>query len=117
MPVTPADFRRIVFAFPGVLEEAGQGFATFTVAGRLFASLGEPDADNGLVMLTGHEQTILLRIEPTVFRAAPGVRGRAGGTIILLETIDEPTLASAIRAAWRNVAPRRLVALFDRSGR
>lgn len=117
MPVTPADFRRIVFAFPGVLEEAGQGFATFTVAGRPFATLGEPNAGSALVMLTGHEQTILLRIEPTVFRAAPGVRGRAGGTIILLETIDEPTLASAIRAAWRNVAPRRLVALFDRSGR
>ena len=48
--------------------------------------------------------------EPAMFAPVPGAWGGKGWTHVILAAADESALRSALTAAWRNVAPRRLVA-------
>jgi len=80
----------------------------FRVRGRIFATLGYPDQGWGMVKLTPEQQTSLVRAEPAVFVPAKGAWGRRGSTSVRLDTVDQLTLSSALVAAWRNVAPKRL---------
>jgi hypothetical protein len=78
------------------------------VRGKIFATLGYPDQGWGMVKLTPEQQTSLVRAEPAVFVPAKGAWGRRGSTMVRLDTVDRVTLSSALVAAWRNVAPKRL---------
>jgi hypothetical protein len=108
--VTPDAFRRLALACDGAVEGAHMGTADFRVHGKIFASLGSPDAGWGMVKLLPDEQRLLLETEPAAFKPAAGAWGRAGCTLVRLDAVDETTLHSAIVAAWRNIAtqkPRR----------
>ena len=52
MPLTVAGFRRVALSLPEVTEEAHMGHPDFRVRGRIFATLGAPDAEWGMVKLT-----------------------------------------------------------------
>jgi hypothetical protein len=43
--MTPAGFRRIATALTGAIESAHHGHPDFRVGGRIFATLGYPDAN------------------------------------------------------------------------
>jgi len=45
-------FRRAALALPGAIEGSHQGHADFRVGKRIFATLGYPDEDWGMVKLT-----------------------------------------------------------------
>ena len=102
----PARFRRIALALPGAVEGAHQGTADFRVGKRIYATLGYPDDDWGMVKLTSEQQSMLVEAEPKIFRPVPGGWGKQGYTNVLLAKADATTLQSALTMAWENVAPK-----------
>ena len=106
--MTADDFRQIALSLPEALESAHMDHPDFRVRGKIFATLGYPDQGWGMVKLTPEQQTSLVRAEPAVFVPAKGAWGRRGSTIVRLDTVDQVALSSALIAAWRNVAPKRL---------
>jgi hypothetical protein len=99
-------FRRIALGLPGVTEGAHQGHADFRAGKRIFATLGYPDQDWGMVKLTPEQQSVLVEAEPDIFRPVPGGWGRQGSTNVQLAAADEKTLKSALTLAWTNVTPK-----------
>jgi hypothetical protein len=102
-------FRLIALALPDAVEGTHQGHADFRVGKRVFATLGYPDDDWGMVKLTPEQQSALVEAEPEIFRPVPGGWGKHGSTNVRLAVADSTTLRSALSLAWRNVAPKSLV--------
>lgn len=101
-------FRRIALSFPEAEEGAHMGHADFRVGGKIFATLGYPEAGFGMVNLMPEQQDDFMRIAPEAFEPAAGAWGRSGSTIIRLAAVPEDTLEAALTAAWRKRVPKRL---------
>jgi hypothetical protein len=110
-------FRKAALALPDAIEGAHQGHADFRVGKRIFATLGHPDDSWGMVKLTVEQQTMLVQAEPEIFRPVPGGWGKGGSTNVRLSKADAKTLRSALSMAWRNVAPKSLIAPQKAKGR
>lgn len=110
--MTPDDFRRLALALPDAVESSHMGTVDFRV-GRIFATLGYPNANFGMVQLTREHQDVIVGVEPTVFRPVPGAWGLKGATLVVLAEADEPTLRGALEAAWRLKANKRQLAVLD----
>ena len=102
-------FRRVALGLPGVIEGSHQGHADFRVGKRIFATLGYPDDDWGMVKLDPEQQSILVEAEPDIFRPVPGGWGKQGNTNVRLARADQTTLLSALTQAWTNLAPKSLL--------
>ena len=107
--MTPADFRKLALNLPEVSESAHMNHPDFRVGGKIFATLGYPDKEHGMVVLPPDEQARLVRKQPKVFAAAKGAWGKRGSTTVRLELVDRATLKSALEIAWRNKAPKDLL--------
>jgi hypothetical protein len=107
--MTVADFRRIALNMPQASESAHMDHPDFRVGGKIFATLGYPDKDHGMVILPPEEQARLVRTHPKIFTPAKGAWGKRGSTSVRLEAVDEATLRNAIEIAWRKRAPKRLI--------
>lgn len=103
-----ADFRRIALSMPEALESEHMAHPDFRVGGKIFATLGYPDADHGMVVLPPEEQEKFVKSDSGAFAPAKGAWGRRGSTCVCLEAIDAPTLQRAMEIAWRQRAPKRL---------
>ena len=100
-------FRKIALGLPGAIEGSHQGHADFRAGKRIFATLGYPDANWGMVKLTPEQQTVLVAAEPDIFRPVPGGWGKHGSTNVRLAKADATTLKSALSQAWGNIAPKQ----------
>lgn len=107
--MTLDEFRELALQQPQAVEGAHVGHADFRVGGKIFASLGNPDENWAMVKLAPEDQVLRVEAEPTVFEPAPGTWGRGGSTRIRLAATDRLTAQSALAAAWRNIAPKKLV--------
>jgi hypothetical protein len=110
MPVTAATFRRLALSLPEATEGAHMGHPDFRVRNKIFASLGVPDKGWGTLKLTPEQQEVLLAAEPGAFKPAAGAWGQRGWTQVQLAATGATTLRSALGMAWRNTAPRPLIA-------
>jgi hypothetical protein len=109
--MTPAGFRGIALAMPEAFEASHMGHPDFRVRrGKIFATLGYPDASWGVVLLTPEEQGLYVEMEPEAFEPVPGGWGRGGSTRVRLKAVDAVTLRGAMMAAWRKAAPKALAA-------
>jgi hypothetical protein len=99
-------FRRVALGLPEVVEGSHQGHADFRVGKRIFATLGYPDENWGMVKLTPEQQSVLVEAEPEIFRPVPGGWGKNGSTNVRLAKADQKTLQSALKMAWQNIAPK-----------
>ena len=106
--MTAAEFRRIALSLPGVEEKAHMGHPDFRVGGKIFATLGYPDARFGTIMLSPQDQDLLIRDHPKAFVPAAGAWGRAGSTSVALRSAPRKAVAIALEAAWRRRAPKKL---------
>jgi len=106
--ITPEDFRRLALEMPGAAEASHMGTVDFR-CGRIFATLGNPDAAWAMVKLTPDQQEIRVATEPDVFVPVPGGWGRSGATRLRLSACDEATARGALLDAWRNIAPRKFL--------
>lgn len=106
--MTTAKFRSIALSLEEASEGSHMGHPDFRVGGRIFATLGYPDDDSGMVMLTLAEQEKFIRAHPNAFSPAAGAWGRRGSTVVRLDALDAATLRRAITLAWKTRAPKRL---------
>jgi hypothetical protein len=100
MAVTPDTFRQIALGFEGAEEHHHGGHPDFRVNGKIFATLGYPDATWGMVQLTPDEQRAHVLIEPDAFTPANGAWGAKGSTLVKLSKVKKSTLQDAIQGAW-----------------
>ncbi len=98
--MTAEDFRRIALALPQAQEGAHMGHADFRVRGQIFATLGYPGPEWGMVKLQPEQQQLFVEAEPEVFRPVDGGWGAKGATNVRLGAADEASLERALRAAW-----------------
>jgi hypothetical protein len=100
-----AAFRRIGLGFDGAVEKAHGGHPDFrTPKGKVFASLGYPSKEWGVVKLTPEQQQMLVGAEPRTFEPVNGTWGLRGNTKVKLSEADARTLRSALSMAWQNVS-------------
>ena len=88
------------------------GHPDFRVGGKVFATLG-PDEVWGMVKLTPEQQAASLSMEPKTYQPFNGAWGKRGYTKVILAAAKTTSVGPALIAAWRNVAPRRLIKRFD----
>ena len=96
-------FRLIALSLPDAVEGAHQGTADFRFRNRIFATLGYPDKEWGMVKLTPEQQSMVVEAEPEIFRPVPGAWGKGGATNVRLARADATTLKSALKMAWQNI--------------
>jgi hypothetical protein len=112
--LTANDFRRIALSFPEAVQSAHQDHPDFRVGGKVFATLGYPRAGYGMVKLPPKEQVFFIEAEPKAFQPAAGAWGLRGSTVVLLRAANKSSVQKAMLAAWRNTAPKTLVAQLDK---
>ena len=110
--MTSTGFRRIALSFPETSEQSHQGHPDFRVSGKIFATLGYPKAGWGMVKLTPEQQAEFVHDEPKVFVPVKGGWGRKGATNVVLRPAKKAILKTALYAAWRNQALKRVSEQF-----
>ncbi len=111
--MTADEFRNLALDFPGAEERSHMDHPDFRVGGKIFATLG-PDEEWGMVKLTPEQQSTFIDAEPEAFEPVKGGWGIKGATRVNLNAAREPSVVRALDAAWRNIAPKSLVANYDR---
>jgi len=104
--VTPDDFRRIALSMSEAVEVSHMGHPDFRVGGKVFATLGYPDARWAMVKLTPEQQAKLVVAKPQMFTPVPGGWGRSGSTHVLLSAADGAAVNEALATAWENAASK-----------
>ncbi len=100
----------MALSLPEVVEASHMGHPDFRVGGKIFATLGYPNARFGVVMLSPQDQDLLVRDHPQTFAPAAGKWGASGSTTIVLRGASKRAVTMALEAAWRKRAPKRLAA-------
>jgi hypothetical protein len=108
--MTAKDFRQLALALPETEERQHMDHPDFRVAGKIFATLGYPDKTRGMVKLSPEDQHNFSKDYPDTFIPVKGTWGRRGATSVHLKAAKKEVLRKAISAAWRNTAPKRLLA-------
>ena len=109
MPATASDFRSFALALPQTEQRRHMNHPDFRVIGKIFATLGYPSKERGMVKLTPAQQEEFVADYPAAFSPVTGAWGRQGCTSVLLAKASKRALKEAILAAWRNHAPKDLV--------
>lgn len=106
--MTPNQFRKLSLALPGAIEGAHGGHPDFRVGagGKVFASLGAPDAAHGMVKLTPDQQNLLVETNAKVFVPVRGAWGEKGYTNVRLAAADAKSVKHALALAHANCAPK-----------
>jgi len=112
--VIAGEFRALALALPETEEGAHHGHADFRVGGKVFASLGMPNADYGMVKLAPIEQEVAMGQAPLAFSPASGSWGLKGATRVFLPEATREQVEGTLCLAWRHAAPKRLVEPRDR---
>ena len=102
--MTTDEFRKMALEIPMAVERSHMNHPDFRVAGKIFASLGVPDQNWGMVKLTPEQQRAFVRKAPEVFKPCSGAWGRQGYTNIYLAAANASMLRTALDAAAKNVA-------------
>jgi len=108
--MTAAEFRKLALALPGAGEGSHMGHADFRVGGKIFATLGYPDAQHGTLMLSPLDQDLLLQRQAKAFKPATGAWGKAGSTTVILKLAPKRVVALALESAWSRRATKALLA-------
>ena len=66
------DFRRVALSLPEASESAHVGHPDFRVGGKIFATLGYPNDEFGVAMLSPEQQEEFVRKDPESFEPAKG---------------------------------------------
>jgi len=105
--MTQNDFRKLALSFPGAIESEHMNHPDFRAGdGRIFASLGYPDDNWGMVKLTPPQQRSFIRKAPDVFNPCNGAWGKGGSTNVSLAPATKALLRAALDAAWKNVTAK-----------
>lgn len=111
-PVTIETVRQIAQQFPGVEEYLYFGTPAFRVRKKFLSRLKE-DGES-LVMRVNDplEKDVLLQSEPETFYITDHYVGYPY-VLIRLASVDRAELQRLFENAWRDAAPKRLIAAYD----
>ncbi|HSY01980.1 MAG TPA: MmcQ/YjbR family DNA-binding protein [Acidobacteriaceae bacterium] len=102
--MTPASFRKIALSLPDAKEHTHQNHPDFRVGGKIFATLGYPDAAWAMVKLYPAQQHAFVAADPKIFVPVKGAWGLKGCTNVRLKTATIAKAHEALHTAWRNTA-------------
>jgi hypothetical protein len=108
--MTADDFRRIALGLPAAEEKGHMGHPDFRVGGKIFATLGYPDAGCGMVKLTPEEQRVYVALDANAFVPVKGAWGLGGCTTVRLSAATEARVHEALEGAWRAAQAKRKAA-------
>lgn len=100
--MTADEFREIALSFAGATESAHMNHPDFRAHGKIFATLGYPDAAHGMVKLMPHDQAQFVSLHPHAFVPVKGAWGLQGSTSVRLASATPDILAQALELAWQN---------------
>ena len=105
--MTANQFRHLALGFSDATEKSHHAHPDFRVRGRIFATLGYPDAGWGMVRLTPEQQGDAIRAFPDAFQPAAGMWGKSGSTVVRLSAIEGADLLPILRRAYDNPTKRK----------
>ena len=105
--MTIDQFRRMALEIPTAVEQSHMNHPDFRIAGRIFASLGVPDENWGMIKLTPEQQRTSIEKAPEVFKPSSGAWGRQGYTNVYLTAAKTTIVRTALDAAAKNVAGKK----------
>jgi len=111
--MTAAKFRSLALSLPETVEAEHMNHPDFRVGGKIFATLGWPDSGHGMVSLTPVQQAAYVQAHPAIFEAIDNGWGRKGATSVILKAAKVEILMQALKDAWINKAPKKLVSLIQ----
>lgn len=114
-PLTFAVARRLALALPGVVEGTAYRTPAFRVAGRYFFRLRE-DAATLALRIDFDTREALMQANPRTFFITDHYRGYPA-ILVRLSTVRRQELKALLEQAWRQIAPKRLVAGRDADAR
>ena len=115
--MTAARFRQLALTLPETAESSHFNVPDFRVAGKIFATLGFEKEGYGVLLLTPEQQAGMVQDAPEMFSPVPGGWGLKGSTRVRLAAVTSDILEAALRTAWRNKAPKRLLPAAHRAVR
>jgi hypothetical protein len=104
--MTTDEFRKLALEIPTSVERSHMNHPDFRIAGKIFASLGVPNASWGMVKLTPEQQHTFVEKAPKVFKPCSGAWGRQGYTNVYLPAAKAKIVRAALDAAAKNIAAR-----------
>ena len=105
--MTADKFRSLALEITGAIESSHMNHPDFRIDGRIFASLGYPDDEHGMVKLTPEQQERFLKKAPKVFTPCAGAWGKQGSTSIHLASAKVDVLRASLEAASGNVLAKK----------
>jgi hypothetical protein len=104
--MTIDQFRKMALEIPTAVEWSHMNHPDFRVAEKIFASLGAPNENWGMVKLTPEQQRRFIEKAPKVFKPCSGAWGRQGATNVYLPAARTSIVRAVLDAAAKNVASR-----------
>jgi hypothetical protein len=105
--------REIARALPGVEEGTCYGTPAFRVRGKFLSRLKE-DGETLVVKIDFDTRDILLQAAPETFFITDHYAGYPA-ILVRLANVDRDDLAKLLEDSWRQAAPKRLIAEYDRA--
>jgi len=94
--MTPNEFRKVALALPETEERGHMDHPDFRAHGKIFATLGYPNDEWGMVKVAPDDQLALVAAAPDVFVPAKGKWGERGATCVRLELADVAAVREAM---------------------
>ncbi len=105
--MTIEGFRRLALSMPEASEMGHMGHPDFRVQGKIFATLGYPDAAWAMVQLTPEQQEAFVSREPAVFAPVRSGWGAQGATNVRLWPAQTRSVRVALAMAWENARAKQ----------
>jgi YjbR len=100
--MTPQQFRKIALSLPNTIESQHMGHPDFRVNGKIFATLGAPTDEFGMVKLTPEQQSAYCSADAEAFQRCNGAWGKQGCTFVKLAAVKTAVVRSALVLAIEN---------------
>ena len=116
-PLTHDDIRRLALSLPEALEHPHFDRASFRVRGKIFVTLpptGEDGVCKVVLKLPALVKESLQQTDPAAI-VSLGNWDKGGWTQLDIGRMDAARLADLIRLAWRQVAPKTLIAAGEQA--
>jgi hypothetical protein len=99
--MTANEFRELALNLKGAEERSHMNHPDFRAHGRIFATLGYPDAAHGMVKLALEDQKRFVEQHPHAFSLVKGAWGLGGATSVHLAAAKPEIVAQALDLAWQ----------------
>lgn len=102
--MTAGEFRELALQLQGVVEGEHMRHADFRAHGRIFATLGYPNDEWGMVKLEPVDQKRLVELHGQALSPVKGAWGLQGCTGVKLAAAKRDLVAQALDLAWQRSA-------------